>query len=96
MTRDTRPIRVLVADDHPATRDDVCSAVENDPRFTICAEVADGISETVGCQIQMLGCSLRKPRACSRSRSIWLEPRTRPTWSISSVLKRPSAAITPR
>jgi DNA-binding NarL/FixJ family response regulator len=37
----TRQIRVLVADDHPATRDDVCSAVENDPRFTICAEVAD-------------------------------------------------------
>ncbi len=41
MTRETGPIRVLVADDHPATRDDVCSAVENDPRFTICAEVAD-------------------------------------------------------
>jgi DNA-binding NarL/FixJ family response regulator len=41
VTRETRPIRVLVADDHPATRDDVCSAVENDPRFTICAEVAD-------------------------------------------------------
>ena len=36
-----RQIRVLVADDHPATRDDVCSSVENDPRFTICAEVAD-------------------------------------------------------
>jgi DNA-binding NarL/FixJ family response regulator len=41
MIRETRPIRVLVADDHPATRDDVCSAVEADPRFTICAEVAD-------------------------------------------------------
>ena len=33
----------------------------------------DGSSETLGCQSQMLGCSFRKPRACSRSRSVWLE-----------------------
>ena len=54
------------------------------------------MSETVGCQIQTLGCSFRKPRACSRSRSVWLEPRVRPSWSISSVEKRPSAAMMPR
>jgi DNA-binding NarL/FixJ family response regulator len=34
-------VRVLVADDHAATRADVCGAVEADPRFEICAEVAD-------------------------------------------------------
>ena len=66
------------------------------PARYFCADVVDGSSDTLGCHSQMLGCSFRKPRACSRSRSVWLEPRVRPTWSISSVLKRPSAAMMPR
>jgi DNA-binding NarL/FixJ family response regulator len=36
-----KPIRVLVADDHPATRAGVRSALE-DGGFIVCAEVADG------------------------------------------------------
>jgi two-component system, NarL family, response regulator LiaR len=37
-----RPIRVLIADDHPPTRADMRAAVELDPRFVVCAEVSDG------------------------------------------------------
>jgi DNA-binding NarL/FixJ family response regulator len=37
------PIRVIVADDHPATRAGVRSALEK-AGFTVCAEVADGPS----------------------------------------------------
>jgi DNA-binding NarL/FixJ family response regulator len=36
------PIRVLIADDHAATRADMREAVERDERFVVCAEVADG------------------------------------------------------
>jgi DNA-binding NarL/FixJ family response regulator len=36
------PIRVLIADDHPPTRADMRAAVEQDERFTVVAEVADG------------------------------------------------------
>jgi DNA-binding NarL/FixJ family response regulator len=36
------PIRVLIADDHPPTRADMRTAVEQDERFTVVAEVADG------------------------------------------------------
>jgi DNA-binding NarL/FixJ family response regulator len=36
------PIRVLIADDHAPTRADMREAVEQDERFTVCAEVADG------------------------------------------------------
>src|ERR671931_1897007 len=35
------PIRILVADDHPATRAGVRAAL-NGEGFTVCAEVADG------------------------------------------------------
>jgi DNA-binding NarL/FixJ family response regulator len=42
MTRDAaRPLRVLVADDHEPTREDIRRAFERDPRFEICAEAAD-------------------------------------------------------
>lgn len=41
MTGPTRPLRVLIADDHPPTRDDVRRALEHDERFTVCAEAAD-------------------------------------------------------
>jgi DNA-binding NarL/FixJ family response regulator len=34
-------VRVLVADDHPPTRFDVRREIERDPRFEVCAEVAD-------------------------------------------------------
>jgi DNA-binding NarL/FixJ family response regulator len=37
----TRPLRVLIADDHPPTRDDVRRALEHDERFAVCAEAAD-------------------------------------------------------
>jgi DNA-binding NarL/FixJ family response regulator len=36
------PIRVLIADDHPPTRADIRAAIEEDERFRVCAEVADG------------------------------------------------------
>ena len=39
MSADT--VRVLVADDHPPTRADVREALEEDGRFTVCAEAAD-------------------------------------------------------
>jgi DNA-binding NarL/FixJ family response regulator len=35
------PIRVLVADDDPRTRADLCSMLEESPRFVVCADVAD-------------------------------------------------------
>jgi DNA-binding NarL/FixJ family response regulator len=37
----TAPSRVLVADDHAPTREDVRAAVEADPRFTVVAVAAD-------------------------------------------------------
>ena len=37
----TKPIRVLIADDHAPTRADMREAVEQDDRFVVCAEVAD-------------------------------------------------------
>lgn len=41
MTVQARPLRVLVADDHAPTRDDVCRALEDDQQFDVCASVAD-------------------------------------------------------
>ncbi|HEY6054387.1 MAG TPA: response regulator transcription factor [Gaiellaceae bacterium] len=35
------PLRVLIADDHAPTRDDVRRALEADRRFSVCAEAAD-------------------------------------------------------
>jgi len=35
------PIRVLVANDHPSTRADLRTALEQDERFVVCADVAD-------------------------------------------------------
>jgi DNA-binding NarL/FixJ family response regulator len=37
----TKPLRVLIADDHEPTRDDVRRALEGDEMFDICAVVAD-------------------------------------------------------
>lgn len=37
----TAPSRVLVADDHAPTREDVKAAIESDPRFTVVALAAD-------------------------------------------------------
>ena len=34
-------VRVLIADDHEATRKDICRILEVDARFTVCAEAAD-------------------------------------------------------
>jgi DNA-binding NarL/FixJ family response regulator len=36
-------IRVLVADDHPPTRSDICQALEDDGRFLVCADVPDAV-----------------------------------------------------
>jgi DNA-binding NarL/FixJ family response regulator len=36
-----RPLRVLIADDHAPSRDDVRRALERDERFSVCACVAD-------------------------------------------------------
>ena len=41
MSEHEKPLRVLIADDHPPTRDDVRRAVEGDERFDICASAAD-------------------------------------------------------
>lgn len=41
MTVKAQALRVLVADDHPPTRDDVRRALEADQRFDVCASVAD-------------------------------------------------------
>ena len=41
MSEETKPLRVLVADDHAPTRDDVRRALDADGRFNICSEVAD-------------------------------------------------------
>ena len=49
-------------------------------RLATSVGMLDGIGfDTLGCHSQMLGCSFKKPRACSRSRSVWLDPRVRPT-----------------
>ena len=39
----SRPLRVLIADDHAPTRDDVRRALEGDERFDLCAEAADAV-----------------------------------------------------
>ena len=41
MNEESKPLRVLVADDHAPTRDDVRRALDADGRFNICSEVAD-------------------------------------------------------
>ncbi len=41
MTVKVKPLRVMIADDHPPTRDDVRRAVEGDQRFDVCAAAAD-------------------------------------------------------
>jgi DNA-binding NarL/FixJ family response regulator len=41
MNAGSRPLRVLIADDHEPTRDDVRRALEGDEAFEICAVVAD-------------------------------------------------------
>jgi DNA-binding NarL/FixJ family response regulator len=37
-------LRTLIADDHAPTRDDVCRALEADPRFVVCAVVGDAVA----------------------------------------------------
>lgn len=39
--RSTRGLRVLIADDHPPTRDDIRRALEAGPGFTVCGEAAN-------------------------------------------------------
>jgi DNA-binding NarL/FixJ family response regulator len=41
VTVKAKALRVLVADDHPPTRDDVRRALEGDQRFDVCASAAD-------------------------------------------------------
>jgi len=41
LSAETKPLRVLIADDHAPTRQDVRRALGADTRFEICAEVAD-------------------------------------------------------
>ena len=41
MNAENKPLRVLIADDHAPTRDDVRRALDADERFSICSEVAD-------------------------------------------------------
>ena len=41
MSAPTRPLRVLIADDHEPTRDDVCRALDADGRLQVCAVAGD-------------------------------------------------------
>lgn len=41
-------VRVLLADDHVPTRDDIRRALEGDPRFSVCAEAADAAAAIDG------------------------------------------------
>jgi DNA-binding NarL/FixJ family response regulator len=41
VSEEEKPLRVLIADDHPPTRDDVRRALERDGRFDVCASAAD-------------------------------------------------------
>jgi DNA-binding NarL/FixJ family response regulator len=41
VTVPAKPLRVLIADDHPPTRDDVRRAIEGDQRLDVCAAAAD-------------------------------------------------------
>ncbi len=41
MNTEDKPLRVLIADDHAPTREDVRRALEHDERFSVCAVVAD-------------------------------------------------------
>jgi DNA-binding NarL/FixJ family response regulator len=41
LNEENKPLRVLIADDHAPTRDDVRRALDADDRFNICSEVAD-------------------------------------------------------
>lgn len=41
MSTKTRPLRVLIADDHAPSRDDIQRALESDQRFSVCASVPD-------------------------------------------------------
>jgi len=43
-----RPLRVLVADDHAPTRDDVCRALEGEQRFDVCVSAADAAEAVQG------------------------------------------------
>jgi DNA-binding NarL/FixJ family response regulator len=41
LSTNTRPLRVLIADDHAPSRDDVRRALESDGRFDVCSSAAD-------------------------------------------------------
>lgn len=41
MSPDARPLRVLIADDHAPTREDVRKSLADDERFSVCTTVAD-------------------------------------------------------
>jgi DNA-binding NarL/FixJ family response regulator len=43
MSTESKPYRVLIADDHAPTRDDVRRALDCDERFKICAEATDAV-----------------------------------------------------
>lgn len=48
MSATARPLRVLIADDHAPTRDDVCRAFEGEQRFDVCASAADAAGAVQG------------------------------------------------
>jgi DNA-binding NarL/FixJ family response regulator len=51
LSLETRPLRVLIADDHAPTREDVYRALADDERFSICTTVADA-AEAVRAAVQ--------------------------------------------
>ncbi len=47
MTADARPIRVLIADDHPIMRDGIAAAIESAPDMSVVGQAADGAEAVV-------------------------------------------------
>src|SRR6185369_2601709 len=41
-TSDSKPIRIVIADDHPIFRDGLRRLIENEPDFELAGEAADG------------------------------------------------------
>jgi DNA-binding NarL/FixJ family response regulator len=63
-------VRVLIADDHAQTRADIRATLEADPRFTVCAEVADAagaVSEAMSEQPDMCLLDVHMPGGGARA-----------------------------
>jgi DNA-binding NarL/FixJ family response regulator len=61
---ETRPLRVVVADDHPVFRDGLHMTLDDEPDITVVAAVADGdaaVTEVLGNNVDVVLMDLRMP-----------------------------------